>query len=42
MTKQGGLAVGASGKLLDVVGQTVTTITLVGFTIYHIFTVVNN
>ena len=42
MTKQGGLAVGASGSPLDVVGQTVTTITLRDFTIGHTFTVVNN
>ena len=42
MTKQGGLAVGASGNPLDVVGQTVTTITLGRFTINHTFTVVNN
>jgi len=42
ITKQGGLAVGANGIPLDVVGKTVVTVTLGNFTVNHTFTVVNN
>ena len=42
ITKHGGLAVGANGSPLDVVGQVVFTVMLGNFTVNHHFTVVNN
>ena len=42
ITKQGGLAVGANGSPIDVVGQAVVTVMLGNFTVNHHFTVVNN
>ena len=42
ITKQGGLAVGANGSPLDVVGQAVVTVMLGNFTVNPHFTVVNN
>jgi len=42
ITEQGGFAVSANGSQLDVVGQTVVTVTLDNFAVDHNFTVVKN
>jgi len=42
ITEQGGYAVSANGSPLDVVGQTVVTVTLDNFAVDHNFTVVKN